>query len=124
MFTGYFSFAHNVSKRGTEVYHKMGLVVSYKIVRLALNVNGQAVLRMLCERFKVEWFFLSYDNINFYEKVQDQRVHNKNHQVAYTAGYVYFMKGQGSLSCHTIDYKAVHKLSPLEFLLAPVEFQH
>ncbi len=26
---GYFSFAHNESKRGIEVYYKMGLVVSY-----------------------------------------------------------------------------------------------
>ncbi len=69
MVTGYFSFAHNVSKRGTEVYHKMGLVVSYKTVRRALNPNGQAVLRILRERVNVEQFFLSYDNMNFYEKV-------------------------------------------------------
>ncbi len=69
MVTGYFSFAHNMSKKGTKVYHKMGLVVSYETVRRALNANGQAVLRMLCERVNVEQFFLSYDNMNFYEKV-------------------------------------------------------
>ncbi len=71
MVTGYFSFVHNVSKRGTEVYHKMCLVVSYKTVRQALNANGQAVLRFLYKRVNVERFFLSYDNMNFYKKVQD-----------------------------------------------------
>ncbi len=124
MVTGYFSLAHNVSKRGTEVYHKMGLVVSYETVRRALNANGQAVLRLLRERVNVERFFLSYDNMNFYEKVQNQRVHNKNHQVTYTAGYVCFMKDEASLLRHTVDYEAVNKLTPSDFLLAPAEFQH
>ena len=54
MVTGYFLFAHNVSKRGVEVYHKMGLVVSYKTVWRALIANRQAVLRMLHERVNVE----------------------------------------------------------------------
>lgn len=77
--TGYFSFAHNVSERKIEVYHKMGLVVSYETVWRALNANEQAVLRLLRERVNVERFFLSYNNMNFYKKVQDHRVHNKNH---------------------------------------------
>lgn len=68
MVTGYFSFAHNVSKKDTKVYHKMGFVVSFEIVRQALNSNGQAMLKMLCERVNVERFLLSYDNINFYKK--------------------------------------------------------
>ena len=71
MVTGYFSFAHNVSKREVEVYHKMGLVVLYKTVWRALNANGPVLLRMLCERVNVEQFFISYDNLNFYKKVQD-----------------------------------------------------
>ena len=79
MVTDYFFFAHNVSKRGVEVYHKMGLVVSYKTVWQALNANRQVVLRMLCEKVNVERFFISYDNMNFYKKVQDQRIYNKNH---------------------------------------------
>ena len=121
--TGYFSFVYNISKRKTEVYHKMGLVVSYKIVLQALNTNGQAVLRMLCKRVNIKQFFLSYDNINFYKKVQDQRVHNKNYQVVYIAGYICFMKGQKSLFCYTVDYKAINKLLSPKFLLAPTEFQ-
>ena len=30
-------------------------------------------------------FFISFDNINFYEHTQDQRFHNKKHQLNYTA---------------------------------------
>lgn len=119
MIINFFSFAHNMSKRRTKVYHKIGLVVLYKTVRQTLNANGQAVLRMLCERVNIEQFFLSYDNMNFYKKVQDQRTHNKNHQVAYSARYICFMKGQSFLLCHTVDYEAI--LTPLDFLHALAE---
>ena len=124
MVTGYFTFAHNVSKKGTKVYHKMSLIVLYKIVQQALNANGQAILRLLCEKVNVERFFLSYDNMNFYEKVQNQKVHNKNHQIVYTARYLCFMKGKASFLHHIVDYKAINKLTPFDFLLAPAEFQH
>lgn len=38
---------------------------------------------MLCEKINIKQFFLSYDNINFYKKVQNQKVYNKNYQIAY-----------------------------------------
>ena len=79
---------------------------------------------MFCKRVNVERFFISYDNMNFYEKVQEHRVHSKNHQVAYTAGYLCFMKDQGSFSCYTVDYKVMNKLKPKNFLLILAEFQH
>ena len=79
MMTDCFTFTYNVSKRRIKVYHKISLVVSYKTVWQALNANRQVVLRLLCKRVNVEQFFLFYDNMNFYKKVQDQRVHNKNH---------------------------------------------
>ena len=69
--TGNFTFAHNVSKKRTEVYYKMGLVVLYKTVWQALNANGQAILRLFCKRVNVKQFFLFYNNMNFYKKVQD-----------------------------------------------------
>ena len=34
------------------------------------------------------------------------------------------MKGQGSLSRHTVDYEVVNKLKPKDFLLTPTKFQH
>ena len=34
------------------------------------------------------------------------------------------MKDQGSFSHHIVDYEAINKLKPKDFLLAPMEFQH
>ena len=34
------------------------------------------------------------------------------------------MKSQGSFSCHTIDYEAINKLKPKDFLLVLAKFQH
>ena len=124
MVTSYFFFAHNVSKKGVDVYYKMGLVVLYKAIWQALNANGQAVLKMLCERVNVKPFLLSYDNMNFYRKVQDQRVDNKNYQVVYIAGYVFFMKGPRLFLCYTVKYEAVNKLKPKDFLFALTKFQY
>lgn len=78
MVTDYFFFAHNVTKKGYEVYCIIGLIIFYKIGWQALNIHRQVVLKLLCKRVNAKRFFLSYDNINFYKKVQDQKVHNKN----------------------------------------------
>lgn len=80
------------------------------------------MLRILCEKVNVEQFFLFNNNINFYKKVQNQRVHNKNYWVVYTAKYVCFMKDQGSFFCHIVDYKVINKLTLPDFLLTPIEF--
>ena len=102
----------------------MGLIVLYKTVWQALNANRQAVLRMLYEKVNIERFFISYDNINLYKKVQDKKIYNKNHQVPYTAGYIYFIKDQRFLSCHTGDYETVNILKSKDFLLTSTKFQH
>ena len=117
MVAGYFAFAQNMPKRCVEVFHKMGLLVTSKTVRQALTANSEAVLQTLRERVRNERFLISYDNMNFYEKVQDQRVHNKAHQVAYTAGYICFMKGKGCLNANTINYQAIRDLKSANFLL-------
>ena len=124
MVTSYFIFTHNVSKRGIDVYYKMGLIILYKTVWQILNANKQAILRLFCKKVNVKQFFLSYDNINFYKKVQDQRIYNKYYQIAYTTGYICFMKDKASFFCYIIDYKAVNKLIPSDFLLTLAEFQH
>ena len=66
--------------------------------------------------------------MNFYEHRRDQRLHNKGHQVAYTAGYVCFMHSNGDnqvdgnweqryLDADQIDYSAANKLVAEDFLL-------
>lgn len=107
MVAGYFAFAQNVLKRCIEVFHKRGLLVTSKTVRRALTANREAAFQMLCNRVCNKRFFISYDNMNFHEKVQDQRIHNKSHQVAYTAGYIFFMKGPGCLDTNSVNHNTI-----------------
>lgn len=83
-----FAFGQNVPKHCIEIFHKIGLLVTSEIIRQALQANGNAVLQQVCEKVCKERFLISYDNINFYGKVQNKRVHNKAYQVAYTVGYI------------------------------------
>lgn len=64
-----------------------------------------------------ERFLVLYDNMNFYKMVQDQQVHNKAHQVAYMAWYVWFMKREGCLNANTINHHAIRDLKSADFLL-------
>lgn len=52
--TSYYCFTHNMSKRRIKIYHKIGLVVSYKIVWQTLNTNKQVILRFLCKKVNIE----------------------------------------------------------------------
>lgn len=71
MIARYFVFAQNMPKRCVEVFYKMSLLVTSKTVCQALTANSKAVLQTLWERVHNERFLISYDNMNFYEKVQD-----------------------------------------------------
>lgn len=64
-------FAHNINKSEIKVYDKISLIVLYKTIYQALNVNSQAILKLLCEKINIKQFFLSYNNMNFYKRVQD-----------------------------------------------------
>lgn len=91
MLNGHFLFANHVLKRALESLHQMGIVVSSETVCRALQVNAKAILSRFKERASSQRLFISYDNMNFYKKVQDQRLYNKAHIVNYTAGYMCFM---------------------------------
>ncbi len=89
---GYFAYVDNTTKRMVENLHYMGFLITYKTVRRALQTNALAINKELQKKAWERRIFLSFDNINFYEHKRDQRLHNKVHQVAYTAGYVCFMR--------------------------------
>lgn len=84
---GNFSFAHNVSKRFVEIFHQIGMV---------LKANALAVKESLQEKAINKRVFISYDNMKFYEKARNQRLHNRAAFISYTAGYVCFMNTPGS----------------------------
>ncbi len=73
--------------------------------------------------------------MNFYEYRRDQRLYNKGHQVAYTAGYVCFIHSDGNnqldgnwerkyLDVDQIDYSAANKLIAEDFLLDSNDLEH
>ena len=72
MIAGYFAFADNVSKCMVEIFHRMGIMVVYETVRRALQFNAVAVLEELKAKVWEKRFFLSFDNMNFYEQRRDE----------------------------------------------------
>ena len=85
---GYFLFASNTAKRCIEVLRRLSISVLYETIISALRRNGEASLKQLSEEIRHRRFFVSFDNMNFFRNVRDQRVHNHAHQVNYTAGFV------------------------------------
>lgn len=41
---------------------------------------------------RLHYFFITYNNINFYDHVRDQQLHNQSTLVNYTGRYIYFIK--------------------------------
>ncbi len=92
---GYFAYADNITKRVVDNLHCMGFLVTYETVRQVLQANSLAINKELQKKVWKWRFFLFFDNMNFYKHKKDQRLHNKGHQVAYTAGCVCFMCSDG-----------------------------
>lgn len=65
--TGYFAYAENTTKRMVENLHRMSLLVTYETVRRALQANARAINEELKTKAWERRFFLSFDNMNFYE---------------------------------------------------------
>ncbi len=76
---GDFAYADNTTKRIVENLHCMGFLVTYKTVRQALQANALAINKELQKKAWERRFFLSFDNMNFYEYKRDQRLYNKGH---------------------------------------------
>lgn len=89
---GHYAFSSNIPKRSVESLHQMGIIVSYESIRRGLQVNAKAVMEEIANKTRFHRFYISYDNINFYEHVRDQRLHNWSAIVNYTAVYICFMK--------------------------------
>lgn len=117
MVAKYFVFGQNVPKHCIEIFHKMGLLVTSEIICQALQANNNAVLQQFCEKVCKEHFLISYNNMNFYGKVQNKRVHNKAYQVAYIVGYVCIMKGDGYFRVNIVNYNTIIYLKSADFLL-------
>ena len=83
---GIFPIASNTAKRCVEVLHRLGLSVTYETVVSAPRRNGKASPKQLRKEIRHRRFFVSFDNMNFFRNVRDQRMHNHAHQVNYPRG--------------------------------------
>ena len=88
----YYAFFSNILKWSVESFHQMGIIVLYESIRRGLQVNAVAVIEEIIEETRFHRFLILYDNINLYENVRDQRLHNQSAIVNYISGYIYFMK--------------------------------
>ncbi len=89
---GYYAFSANIPKRSIESLYQMGIIVSYELIWRRLQVNAKAIMEEITKKTRFNRFFILYDNMNFYEHIRNQRLHNRSAIVNYTAGYLYFMK--------------------------------
>jgi len=121
-------FASNTAKRAVEAIHRLGIRVSYETATRALHGNSDASHVKLIQLVKTSRFFITFDNMNFYQNVRDQRQHNRGHQVNYTAGCMCIMDccnehsnkptvncGCGSLPGDSIDHSLARQLSYSDF---------
>lgn len=133
---GHLSFAHNVPKRYIEIFHQLGIIVLYESIRRTLNANALAVKKALQEKATKKRFFISYDNMNFYEKARDQRLHNRGALLSYTTGYVCFMNTPESstnsdnnwyeryLNADQVDREAVNDVKSDDLKLNSIALNH
>ena len=129
MLNGYFLFANHVPKRAVETLHQMGFVVSSNTICQTLQVNAQAILSRLKERAQSQRLFISYNNMNFYEKVRNERLYNKAHIVNYTIGYVCFMNADNGsflpyINHNQVQHEAVTSFVASNFLLDQIGLNH
>lgn len=84
---------------------------------------------MLEEQVQSPCLFISYDNINFYEKIYDPRLYNKAYLVNYTAGYIYFMHNPDKnpvsyINNNQMQLEVLNSLIADDFLLDQVGSNH
>ena len=57
-----------------------------------MKVNAKAIIEEIANKTRFHHFFILYDNMNFYEHVRDQRLHNRSAIINSTTRYIRFIK--------------------------------
>ncbi len=132
---GYYAFFGNISKRFVESFHQMDIIVSYESSRRGLQVNAVAVIEEIVEKTRFYCFFISYNNMDFYENIHHQQLHNQSAIKNYTAGYICFIKppevgreddmwSECYIDSDQIDQKLVNTLTNEDFNLIQPDRDH
>lgn len=132
---GYFAYADNTTKRIIENLYYKNILVIYKTIQQALQINMLVIDKKLQTKVCERHFFLFFDNMNFYKYRQDQCLHNNGHQVAYITRYIYFMYSNGDkkvdgnqqqkyLDINQINYSVANKFVAKNFLFNNNNLEH
>ena len=65
----YYTFSSNIPKRFTKFFYQMDIIVSYKSIWHNLQVNTIAVIDEIVVKTWFHHFYISYDNMDFYENI-------------------------------------------------------
>src|SRR5271169_4688589 len=86
---GCFLRASKTPKRVIMVLHQIGISVSYKSITKGMTGLAESAAEELHKFCAAKpRFFISFDNMNIFARVRDQRLHNQSELLNYTAGYV------------------------------------
>jgi hypothetical protein len=118
---GLWLYAMRVPKRVLPVINALGISIGYESVMDALEAISEDCTRELKRIAATKpAMFVSFDNLNFYAKVQDQRVDNSHHGIInYTAGYVAMNRNATAkemFSKRDLDYSALQKIEAMDFI--------
>ena len=102
---GYFFLSTKTPKRVIETLHRLGITLSYDAMLDTMRevaVRAEAELRLLAE--KMPAFFSSFDNMNYYAKVRDERQHNLSQQVNEMVAYIAYNPRSRTQNMFTSDH--------------------
>ena len=88
-YMGYFLYAGKTHKRVIEPLHRLGFSVKYESITSAMkSMAADAALKLRNWKFHIPPTIVVFDNLNYYAKTRDQRVHHQPQLLNYTAVYV------------------------------------
>lgn len=119
MIIKYHIFAQNMRKCCIKVFHQFDFYVSNKIVWQLLWANPTTIFKKLAIQTIKERFFVFYNNINFYMKVWENKIHNKAYQLNYSTAYICFIKEPDFIKSYTTNHNAMNSLKLANFLFVP-----
>ena len=117
---GYYLYTTKTSKRTIENLHQAGISVTYKSITRVLNAVA-ASCELGIKQFRNQFpnYWVSFDNMNFYAKVRDERQYNQSQLLHYTAGYIAMNpKGRVTkmLTNADVDFSKAENLTVMDLL--------
>src|SRR5947199_4398732 len=117
---GYYLYATKTSKCNIENLHQAGISATYKSITRVLNAVA-ASCKLGIKQFHNQFpnYWVSFDNMNFYAKVRDERQHNQSQLLHYTAGYITMNpKGRVTkmLTNTDVDFSKAENLTVMDLL--------